>query len=291
MGCGSDPRPLEPRIDIDIKRAGCVASCAVDRFELYLIKALAGRRCVFRRSTASGNGDHVEDEVEVSVGEDLEVWVLGYCGQDTCVRCAGSQTMQARQEAVATVELKTTPTCNRPHPVTVPCDGCDPSEKPRCEGDTLVSCSPDGEEQNKSCPNGCKDGACIGCTKSTFHRDADGDGFGDPGKSVEECEVPQGYVTDASDCDDGDKEANPKQTAFFDQPTDVTKSFDYNCDGTEEKKHTSVASCLSSPFCTKGGWRSAAPGCGKSGTWITCKTTYIWPFCGEVTASRTQPCR
>jgi hypothetical protein len=50
-GCDSDAPPLEPRIDINVKRDGCVASCAVDRFELYLIKALAGRRCVFRRST------------------------------------------------------------------------------------------------------------------------------------------------------------------------------------------------------------------------------------------------
>jgi hypothetical protein len=36
-----------------------------------------------------------------------------------------------------------------------------------------------------------------------FYADDDGDGFGDPASSVDECAAPGGYVADASDCDDG----------------------------------------------------------------------------------------
>ena len=36
----------------------------------------------------------------------------------------------------------------------------------------------------------------------TFYQDRDEDGFGDPDRPVSACEVPDGYVTDATDCDD-----------------------------------------------------------------------------------------
>ena len=39
-------------------------------------------------------------------------------------------------------------------------------------------------------------------TSATFHHDADGDGFGDPGTAVIACFAPAMYVADASDCDD-----------------------------------------------------------------------------------------
>lgn len=39
-------------------------------------------------------------------------------------------------------------------------------------------------------------------TKTTFYEDADGDGLGDANSSVEECEQPEGYVTNANDDDD-----------------------------------------------------------------------------------------
>jgi hypothetical protein len=36
-----------------------------------------------------------------------------------------------------------------------------------------------------------------------WHLDADGDTYGDPGVTLEACEMPDGYVDDARDCDDG----------------------------------------------------------------------------------------
>ncbi len=42
-----------------------------------------------------------------------------------------------------------------------------------------------------------------------FHADADGDGFGDPGRSVLVCAAPPGFVSDQTDCNDADKTAYP----------------------------------------------------------------------------------
>jgi hypothetical protein len=51
-----------------------------------------------------------------------------------------------------------------------------------------------------ACPNG-----------SLFYRDADGDGYGDPGVSLPSCDgsVPVGYVLDHTDCNDAAPSAHP----------------------------------------------------------------------------------
>ncbi len=44
---------------------------------------------------------------------------------------------------------------------------------------------------------------------SSFYADADADGFGDPGAESLACAAPEGTVSDASDCDDGDASVYP----------------------------------------------------------------------------------
>jgi hypothetical protein len=47
------------------------------------------------------------------------------------------------------------------------------------------------------------------CVKQTYYVDADGDGHGDPGSSVEACEPPAGAVQTSDDCDDNNAERHP----------------------------------------------------------------------------------
>lgn len=43
----------------------------------------------------------------------------------------------------------------------------------------------------------------------TYHLDADGDGFGDPEATVVDCDLPEGAVDNAEDCDDSDAAVHP----------------------------------------------------------------------------------
>lgn len=44
---------------------------------------------------------------------------------------------------------------------------------------------------------------------NTYYQDTDGDGYGAPGQSIESCSLPDGYVSDDSDCNDDSAEINP----------------------------------------------------------------------------------
>ncbi|MCB9794292.1 MAG: putative metal-binding motif-containing protein [Alphaproteobacteria bacterium] len=79
----------------------------------------------------------------------------------------------------------------------------------------------------------CKDGPAPnetglgeGCDEpATWYADLDGDGFGDADNASEPaCEAPSGYVSDASDCDDGDAGVNPESIEDCD-------GLDNDCDG------------------------------------------------------------
>jgi hypothetical protein len=59
---------------------------------------------------------------------------------------------------------------------------------------------------------------------STWYADVDSDGYGDAASSSDACGTPSGYVSDATDCDDGDASVNPGAT-------EVCNSVDDDCDG------------------------------------------------------------
>ncbi len=63
--------------------------------------------------------------------------------------------------------------------------------------------NPDAEEVCDEIDNDC-DGATDEDVAPTQYRDADGDGYGDAANTIEACNPPDGYVEDASDCDDLD---------------------------------------------------------------------------------------
>jgi beta-lactamase superfamily II metal-dependent hydrolase len=61
-------------------------------------------------------------------------------------------------------------------------------------------------------------------TEQTFYADADGDGYGNAAVTQLACTVPLGYVTDATDCDDGNQAVNPAAN-------EVCNGIDDDCDG------------------------------------------------------------
>ena len=119
-----------------------------------------------------------------------------------------------------------------------------------------------------------------GCT--TYYRDYDGDGFG---STLSSCLCsPSGYYdsTLSSDCYDYNSDACPTHTSYHSSDRG-DGSYDYNCDGSEEKRLTTVSETCAffSDVCAAtNGWSGSAPSCGSTGTWReNCYySTSGWPW-------------
>ena len=79
-------------------------------------------------------------------------------------------------------------------------------------------------------------------TPPTFYQDADGDGFGSAFNTIQADTAPQGYVTNASDCDDTLATVNTNATEI------LSNGIDDNCDGTVDEA-TYATSYLTNASC------------------------------------------
>ena len=107
--------------------------------------------------------------------------------------------------------------------------------------------------------------------ETTYYRDFDNDGYGDPANSQCVSSPTGDYTsTNANDCYDYNADAKPGQTEYFDSHRG-DGSYDYDCDGIEERRYGMWGSCqVGVSGCDYNpGWSNGnVPSCGLARDWI-----------------------
>ncbi len=109
------------------------------------------------------------------------------------------------------------------------CGGTLPLNETDDDGDGYVECNIDssGWDGNSLVVGGndCDDTDANTLPNTTWYADSDSDGFGDAGNTVTACFQPAGYLSDNTDCDDGDGSSYPNA------PEITADGIDQDCDG------------------------------------------------------------
>ncbi len=166
----------------------------------------------------------------------------------------------------------TTAHCDRPDGYVADDNDCD---------DTALDVNPDADEycdgRDNNCDGFTDESGSSGC--STWYRDYDDDGYG---STLSEClcaaSDPYTSLND-DDCYDTNGSAYPGVTLYF-STSRGDGSYDYNCNGVEEKKDTAVSSGCGffGDLCGGSeGFSGSAPSCGNNGTWKhNCHYEWDW---------------
>ncbi|HIE70940.1 MAG TPA: hypothetical protein EYP98_12625, partial [Planctomycetes bacterium] len=84
---------------------------------------------------------------------------------------------------------------------------------------------PEADELCDDMDNDCDDEIDEDVADLTWYLDEDGDEYGNPDASIEDCNVVDGYVLDDTDCDDNNAEVHPGAEEIIDN------AIDEDCDG------------------------------------------------------------
>jgi hypothetical protein len=91
--------------------------------------------------------------------------------------------------------------------------------------DNNASVNPSAIEICNNLDDNCNGSIDDGVVFTTYYLDADGDSYGDAGNSLSSCTPVSGYVTNSTDCDDGNAAINPSAA-------EICNYVDDNCNGT-----------------------------------------------------------
>lgn len=181
-------------------------------------------------------------------------------------------------------------------PVDVPCDSPGHADN----GD---DCDDDAQAIHPGADEGVADGVDQDCDATELcYVDADGDGHRPDDASTAQspaldCSAPgvAGAAAPTDDCLDSNPDVFPGQTQFF-KVDRGDGSFDYDCNGAEEKRYTEGHTCYAAQtsaacMAAKTGWQSVnpVPGCGSSEIFaMAC----VWSgSCNVLPENRKQTCR
>ena len=107
--------------------------------------------------------------------------------------------------------------------------------KPDCDDDDATT-NPWAAEVCDGADNDCNGTADDGVgAPSTWYADSDSDTYGDASSTTTSCTQPSGYVSDATDCDDGDSAINPAAAEMCDY---VDNDCDLSIDGSDSTDAT-----------------------------------------------------
>ncbi|MFY2562684.1 MopE-related protein [Corallococcus terminator] len=127
--------------------------------------------------------------------------------------------------------------------------------------DTSASIRPGATETCDALDNNC-DGSTDEGVKSTFYRDADGDGYGNAGVPTQACSQPAGYVTNTTDCNDTNAGVRPGAS-------EVCDGADNNCNGSADEGLTLQMWYRDADEDGFGDYYAPYPSCGQPAGYVT----------------------